>query len=102
MSILNPYRIIPMELDFLRLEKLPLPRTCVDCRHTERIAQRSGAMLYHRQCQCAGIALSAGIYRNTSTHYHGDEPCQKKLETAHGPTEDKIIYCLECYYAETA
>lgn len=96
------YRIIPMELAFLKSEKIPVPRTCVDCRHNERIAQRSKAFLYHRACDCSGISSSNGAYNNLAGHVHGKHSCPIEFETAYPPDDPRIIYCHDCFYAEVA
>lgn len=97
------YRIIPMELAFLRLEKIPIPRQCIDCRHNERISQRAKAFLYHRQCQCAGPASSNGIYTNFAPHpKHGSGLCPNEFETAYPSNDPRIIYCHDCFFAEVA
>src|SRR3989344_1759445 len=96
------YRIIPMELQFLRQEKLPIPRQCIDCRHNERIEMRAKAFLYPRTCECFGKIMNDKGYANTGTHFHGDDPCQIKFETAYPPEDSRIIYCLKCYWGEVA
>lgn len=98
----NAYRIIEPELAFLRTEKIPIPRTCVDCRHNARIAQRARAFLYHRKCECAGKTSSNNVYTNLGTHFHGADPCPNEFETTHGPDRPEIIYCLKCFWAEIA
>lgn len=95
----QPYRIIEMELAFLRQEKLPIPRQCIDCRHNERIAQRAKAFLYHRKCDCNGITPSRG-YVNQAKHFHGEAPCPTEYETAYPESDPRIVYCLQCLYAE--
>ena len=94
------YRIIPAELAFLKNERIPVPRTCPDCRHNERIAVRSKAFLYHRICNCAGESSSNGVYKNFALHAHGKDPCPANFETAYPPEDQKIIYCLKCFWAE--
>ncbi len=96
------YRIIEMELAFLRKEKLPVPRQCIDCRHNERISQRAKAFLYHRTCQCSGKSSSNGVYVNFGAHFHGEEPCPNEFETTHVPDSPEIIYCLKCFWDEIA
>ena len=78
MDCKQAYRIIEMELAFLRQEKLPIPRQCVDCRHQMRISQRAKAFLYHRQCA----------------------KCSVPFETAYPPEDPRIVYCLKCFYDE--
>ncbi len=94
------YRIIGQELAFLRAENIPIPRTCIDCRHHERISDRAKAFLYHRTCQCSGTTSSNGVYSNFGTHFHGTEPCPNEFETTHEPDKPEIIYCLKCFWAE--
>jgi hypothetical protein len=96
------YRVLESELIFLKSEKIPIPRTCVDCRHNARIAQRSKAFLYHRACQCSGEKSSNGVYANFGSHFHGAEPCPNEFETTHEPGRPEIIYCLKCFWAEVA
>ncbi|MFH0890502.1 MAG: hypothetical protein V1856_00530 [Candidatus Liptonbacteria bacterium] len=96
------YRVIEPELSFLREEKIPLPRTCVDCRHQERISQRSKAFLYRRACQCQGGKSSNGVYVNVADHPHGPGSCPNEFETSYAPDRSEIVYCHDCYYAEVA
>lgn len=72
------FRIIPQELEFYRMMKLPLPRKCPDQRHLERLALRNPRKLWKRQCQKCGAALE--------TTYALDRP--------------ETIYCEKCYLAE--
>src|SRR3989338_2013886 len=80
MDCKQAYRVIEMELAFLRQEKLPIPRQCPDCRHKERMSQRAKAFLYKRKCQCNGSGETASLnqrshrYINQTTHLHGAEP----------------------------
>ncbi|MEK7616237.1 MAG: hypothetical protein AAB420_03475 [Patescibacteria group bacterium] len=74
------YRIIEKELGFYQTEKLPLPRTCLNCRHKHRIAQRNRTMLYDRTCAKCGAAIV----------------------TAYSPERKEIIYCESCYQQEVA
>src|SRR3989344_7747984 len=96
------YRIISAELSFLRSEKLPIPRTCADCRHKERISQRAKAFLYKRACQCSGAKSSNGVYSNFAAHFHNADPCPNEFETSHEENSPEIIYCLKCFWAEVA
>lgn len=96
MQCKKAYRIIPSELAFLRAERIPLPRLCIDCRHNERIAMRSKAVLYQRRCDCNRTT----VYKNQVEHVHGSEPCPVEYQTAFPPDDPRVIYCLECFYAE--
>ncbi len=94
------YRILPKELDFYRRLNLPLPRRCPNCRYEERNKQRNYLKLYPGTCQCAGAASGNKVYKNAARHFHGEEPCPNKFETAHDPKAQRIVYCLECYHKE--
>jgi hypothetical protein len=85
------FRISPQELQFYRHMDLPLPRTCFNCRHSERVGWRNPPQLYDRKCMCAA-----------SGHFHGQSPCSKEFETSYAPDRPEIVYCEQCYQAETA
>ncbi len=72
------YRIIQPELQFLKQVKIPLPHTCVDCRHFDRISQRNPAIFYNRKCAKCGI----------------------DIETSYAPDRKEIVYCEKCYNEE--
>jgi hypothetical protein len=94
------FRIIKQELEFLRKEGIPLPRYCVDCRHSLRIAQRLPSKLFHRKCQCAGAKSENGVYQNTAKHSHGAGQCPNEFETSYAPDKPEIVYCEQCYNKE--
>ena len=94
------YQIIPKELDFYRSNKLPLPRTCLECRYIERIMMRNPPRLWRRICQCAGIHSLNNVYQNTVAHTHGDAPCKTEFETSYAPDRPEIVYCEQCYQQE--
>jgi hypothetical protein len=97
------YRIIQSELDYLRNQKIPLPRQCIDCRHRKRIAERSKIHLYNRQCECAGSTSEDGVYVNTNTSHASHDvntPCPNTFKTAYAPDNGHIVYCEECYQKE--
>lgn len=96
----SAYRILPRELEFLKREKLPLPRTCVDCRHSSRIALRNKPDIYKRKCQCQGVASSNGVYKNDGKHFHGTESCPNEFETSYSVEKPEIVYCEKCYNQE--
>lgn len=96
----NVYRIIPMELEFLKSIKMPIPRQCNNCRHKERISQRAKAFLYHRKCECNGATSLNEVYTNAGKHFHGSTPCPNEFETSHDKSRPEIIYCLECFLQE--
>ena len=72
------YRLIQGELNFLRSQRLPAPRLCLDCRHRYRIDQRNKSMLYDRQCA----------------------KCGKEIKTSYSPERPEIVYCEQCYQQE--
>jgi len=97
------YRIIQSEFDFLKSENIPLPRTCVDCRHKTRLSFRMSPFLHHRTCSCGGENSSNGVYKNLALHsHHGKNPCPNEFETSYDPDRPEIVYCEECYNQEAA
>ncbi len=74
------FRVIPQELQFYRRMNLPLPRLCPNCRHHERLAQRTPPKLWHRKCMKEG--------------------CVNEFETSYAPERPEIVYCESCYQAE--
>jgi len=74
------FRIIKQELEFLRKERISLPRYCVECRHFVRIEQRLPSKLWHRKCMKEG--------------------CTNEFETSYAPERPEIVYCEACYQQE--
>lgn len=68
----KPYRFIKQELTFYRKKNLPLPRTCPNCRHLNRIQLRPTRKLKPRFCA----------------------NCQKTIQTA---LTKGLILCEDCY-----
>ncbi len=96
------YRIIPAELQFYKRFNLPLPRKCPQCGFAERRADRQPYRLWLRRCQCLSSESSTkkNGYRNTASHFHGNESCPNEFETSYAPDRKEIIYCESCYQAE--
>jgi len=94
------FKIINQELAFYRQMNLPLPRLCPNCRHYQRLKQRNPLKLWHRSCQCSGEKSSNGVYQNTVSHSHGNNPCPTEFETSYAPERPEIVYCEQCYQAE--
>lgn len=70
------YRIIPMELKFLRERNLPLPRQCPFCRIEEKFNQWvKNLRLIGRVC----------------------DKCGKNFQTKYTPEEAPMVYCKDCY-----
>ncbi|MEK9130137.1 MAG: hypothetical protein AAB526_01945, partial [Patescibacteria group bacterium] len=72
------YKIIPMELEFYRRMRLPIPKKFPLQRHKERILQLPPRKLFQRQCQ----------------------KCQKEIQTVYDLDRPEIVYCEKCYLAE--
>ncbi|MFH0927880.1 MAG: hypothetical protein V1821_00215 [bacterium] len=94
------YRISSPEFNFHKLNGIPLPRFCPNCRSEERKKFRNPMKLWSRECACAGAASKNGVYRNAIGHSHGNAKCQTKFETAYAPDRPEIVYCEECYREE--
>jgi len=77
---MGAFKIIPSELAFYRAMNLALPRSCSNCRHYARLAQRTPFKLWDRQCA----------------------KCGKEIKTSYSPDRPEIIYCEQCYNAEVA
>ncbi|MDP3971241.1 MAG: hypothetical protein Q8P90_06170 [bacterium] len=82
------YRILQNELAFYRKQNIPIPRTCFDCRHIERLHDRNPHALWHRQCMCS-----------QPDHDHEGQ-CPREFETAYSTDNPTIVYCEECYVKE--
>ncbi len=99
------FRILPEDLTAYRNALLPLPRLCVNCRHHERLAQRTPMKLWHRKCQCAGMKSENGIYANVAklhTPHAAIAHCPNEFETSYAPDRKEIVYCEQCYQSEIA
>jgi len=99
-SCKKAYRIIPMELAFLRRMSIPLPRFCPNCRFRARMDMVNPPQFWHRKCQCAGIQDERGIYKNSADHFHASSPCPNEFETSYAPDRKEIVYCEACYLDE--
>lgn len=94
------FKIIPQELQFYRKMNLPLPRLCFNCRHSERIQQRTPLKLWPRECQCNGKTSENAAYANNTLHFHGENKCPNEFKTSYPPESPEIIYCEQCYNSE--
>src|SRR3989344_4107181 len=99
---MRAFRILAQELAFLRKYNLPLPRLCSNCRHYQRLTQRTPVKLFHRRCLCAGVQSENAVYRNDATHFHGAARCPNEFETSYAPERPEIVYCESCYNNEVA
>jgi hypothetical protein len=73
------YRITPIELQFYKQRKLPLPRFCPNCRHYDRLQYRNQVRLYTRSCS---------------------KGCGNLFQTTYTPDRPEKVYCESCYQAE--
>lgn len=101
------FRITPGELQFYRMVHVPIPIKDFECRHQDRMAQRTPRQLWPGKCQCDGATNNSqhttdNRYQNQMPHSHGDKPCQNTFETAYAPERKEVIYCEACYQAEVA
>ena len=85
---LEVFRIVPQELQFYRRFNIPLPRTCFNCRHYERLNLRNSNKLYPRTCMC-----------EKAEHDHAGK-CKNEFETSYAPERPEIVYCEQCYQKE--
>lgn len=74
----NPFRIVPLELDFYRTYGLPLPHKHFDIRHDERLKKIAWIQLYLRNCDKCWVEMLS-VY---PSDYQGK------------------VYCEECYNKE--
>ncbi len=77
---MGAFKIIPSELQFYRAMNLPLPRLCSNCRHYNRLHQRTPFKLWDRTCA----------------------KCGNSIKTSYAPERPEIIYCETCYNNEVA
>ncbi|MBI4094981.1 MAG: hypothetical protein HY435_02190 [Candidatus Liptonbacteria bacterium] len=98
------FKIVPKELEFYRRLRVPLPRLCPECRHYERVEGKRRYRLWHRRCTCLGSHGARGkgepAYKNSATHFHGEQPCPNEFETSYAPERPEIVYCEQCYQSE--
>ena len=77
---MGAFKIIPSELQFYRAMNLALPRLCSNCRHYNRLHQRTPFKLWDRKCA----------------------KCAKDIKSSYSPDREEIIYCEQCYNSEVA
>ncbi len=82
------FKIVLRELEFYKMNNLPLPHYCPNCRHFNRLKQRNPMKLWHRKCMC-----------DKQNHNH-DGVCPNEFETSYVPERPEIIYCEKCYQQE--
>lgn len=72
------FKILEVEFAFYKRLKIPVPRTCPDCRHNLRMTLRNPRKLYNSECAKCGISFK--------TSYKSG--CSEK------------VYCEKCYLKE--
>ncbi len=82
------YRIIASEFEFYKKLKLPLPRSCHNCRFNDRFKLVNPPKLWLRSCMC-----------HKEGHTHAGK-CPNEFETSYSPDTPEIVYCEECYQRE--
>jgi len=82
------FRILPDELHIYKALKVPIPRTCPNCRHADRIKERNPMKLWHRICMC-----------DVESHGH-EGKCEVEFETSYAPDRPEKVYCEKCYQQE--
>ena len=88
MDCTKNYNITPNEFTFYQREKIPLPRSCPECRYKKRFAIRLPRKLWHRECMC-----------DKEKHEHKGK-CGVAFETSYAPDRPEIVYCEQCYNKE--
>ena len=69
------FKVIRQELDFYRGMNIPVPRSCPDCRHRNRMMQRNQGSLYDRACA----------------------KCKAPIRTTYAPDRTETVYCEKCW-----
>jgi Zn ribbon nucleic-acid-binding protein len=72
---LKSFKLIPQEIEFYKIQKLPEPKNCYQCRYAERLLWRNQNKLYHRECV----------------------KCRKEIFSTYSPKRTEKIFCIECY-----
>jgi len=76
------FKLTKEEFQFYKKINLPIPRLCPNCRHYNRLRQRTPFKLWHRKCMKEG--------------------CTNEFETSYAPDRPEIVYCEQCYNSEVA
>ena len=69
------YKLIKQELSFLKVQHLPVPHLCPNCRHKNRMSLRTPRKLWKRKCF----------------------KCACDIETSYSPERPEKVYCEKCY-----
>ncbi len=69
------YRLVKPELQLYKKIKLPIPKTCPNCRHSKRMNLRTPRNLFKRNCS----------------------NCSKNIETTYSPQRPEKVFCEKCY-----
>ncbi len=82
------YKLVVLEQTFYNAEQLGVPTLCPNCRHLQRMAQRTPRSLWTRQCMCTQV-----------DHGHVGR-CVTEFTTTYAPERKELIYCDNCYTKE--
>ncbi|MCF7833848.1 MAG: hypothetical protein K9L98_02745 [Candidatus Pacebacteria bacterium] len=85
------FKLTESELSFYKKNKIPVPNTCPNCRHYERLSKRNPMKLWHRSCMCD---------KEAHMHTNGTKECSNEFETSYAPDRPEIVYCEGCYNKE--
>ena len=91
---------MPEELQFLKQEQLPLPRTAIDVRNNKRLDFRLKNQTYTRQCDCDCSVSINGLYTNFTSHAFHEGRCKNVFMSGYNPEDNDIVYCEQCYQQE--
>ena len=87
-SCTQAFRLVPQELELYRKLGIPVPHYCPNCRHYNRLKERTPMKLWHRTCMCT-----------QTTHGH-EGKCPNEFETSYAPDRPEMVYCESCYQKE--
>lgn len=82
------YKVVEHEYAFYARQSIPIPQYCPNCRHLNRIRNRSPYAMSHRQCMCV-----------QQSHDHTNQ-CETTFDTVYAPERKEIVYCENCYHKE--
>lgn len=94
------YKITPMDLQFYRAMNIAIPRRAPIARHKDRMQELLPRNLFNRTCECCGNGVAKNGYKNTATHWHGEDECSEKIKTPYNPDRPELVYCEKCYQQE--
>ena len=76
----SAFKVTLSDLNFYKRMSIPIPKLCPNCRHFDRLSQRTPIKLFDRTCA----------------------KCKKEIKTSYAPDRPEIVYCKQCYNSEVA